>query len=88
MKYTIREEGGFLGFPRDYTGEIQITNDEAQQLISAMQAGGETSKSEIRDALHYIIEIEHRGELFGASFEEQSLPGALREFLNNIRDNR
>jgi hypothetical protein len=88
MKYMIREEGGFLGFPRDYIGEIPMENNKAIELISVLEEVGEEENSHTVDSMHYIIELEHRGQRFSGAFGEKSLPAPIREFLDTIRDNR
>jgi hypothetical protein len=88
MKYAIREEGGFLGFPRDYIGDLPMENREAEQLLSVIKEGGELKANEIVDGLQYTIQLEHRGERYSAAFDEKNLPETIREFLGAIRDNR
>ena len=86
MKYKIRIDGGFTGFPRDYDGEVELEGPKAIALLSALEASPEAGGGNWPDALHYTIEVQHGTVSRKAAFSEPDIPAAIREFLQLIGD--
>lgn len=86
MKYKIRIDGGFTGFPRDYDGEVELTRPKAAALLSALEVLPETRAANWPDALHYTIEVQHGTVSRKATFSEPDMPAAIRDFLLLISD--
>ena len=88
MKYKIRIEGGFMGFPRDYEGEMQLEEAMAMELLSAMERAAKSERAAWPDAMHYTIELQHGSQTRKASYAEPGLPGTIREFLHLISESK
>lgn len=86
MKYKIRIDGGFTGFPREYDGEIKLEAQKAAELLSALETSTKKAEGGWPDALHYTIEVQHDAISRKAAFTEPGLPGVIREFLQLVRD--
>jgi hypothetical protein len=88
MKYKVRIEGGFMGFPRDYEGEVQLEEEKAMELFSVMERSAKSERAGWPDAMHYTIELQHGSKTRKAAFSESGLPGSIREFLHLISESK
>ncbi len=86
MKYKIRIDGGFTGFPREYEGDIKLEARKAEELLLALDTSSRKVEGEWPDALHYTIEVQQDAIIRKAVFSEPGVPVVLREFLQLIRD--
>lgn len=88
MKYMVKVEGGFIGIPREYIGEISLDSEKTQKLISVLKEGSKSDSREMADMLHYQIILQNEGYSYSADYDEKSLPDSIREFLDDIRDKK
>ena len=87
MKYSITQYGGFGGLVRTYTGEVALEEAAQAELFRAMDGQSAGVRENLRDALHYDIQLEDQGEHCTAYFSEFDIPGVVKSFLEQVLKN-
>lgn len=89
MKYHIKISGGFAGFVEEYTGEIDISKEDQQNLLVEIRKAEERPKNEmLRDTLSYEVSLDFEGQKFNAAFDDYTLSDELYQFINKIKKRR
>lgn len=83
MKYKILVEGGFTGIPKTYEGELDL-NAEESSLLFALMMEPEEQNEQLRDGYRYDVSLSDSDVALRASFNDSSLPQAIREILARL----
>ncbi len=85
MKYSIFINGGFVGIPKEYEGNMQLEVDVKKELIQAMKKEAPLS-DEIRDGFTYHIKLQDEAEEYKAIFDDTNLPEPVLKLIQKITD--
>lgn len=83
MKYEIFVNGGFANIPKQYQGEIDLTDVEKNILIQAMRKKI-MPLNEIHDGYIYHIKLNDGVHEYKCVFNEHTLPEHVLKFMDNV----
>jgi hypothetical protein len=84
MKYEIFIDGGFMGFPKTYQGEVFLENDIKRAIFKGMKTKLKPSE-DLRDGLRYHLKLIGDNIEYAAVFDELNLPIQIRRFIDLVR---
>jgi len=87
MKYEIFINGGFANIPKQYEGEIALTEKEQNDLLETISKKSKPSE-EIFDGFVYHIRIADAGIEIKSVYDEHNLPLIVRDFIDAIRQKK
>lgn len=88
MIIQFYSEGGFAGLNRKFSEEVSSLPDEIQQVVKRLLAERSQyqkpnpEKSNARDMMKYLIDIQADHETIHFEFEEPNLPEELEELIH------
>ena len=85
MKYSIFINGGFVGIPQEYEGNMQLDADDKEELLRAIEKKVALS-DELRDGFTYHIKLEDEAQEYKAIFDEKNLPEPVLKLIQKITD--
>lgn len=83
MKYEIFINGGFANIPKQYEGEITLTDSEKKELLETLDKKPEPTH-EIHDGFIYHIKIMDESAEIKSVFDEHNLPQIVRTFIDTV----
>lgn len=83
MKYEIFVNGGFANIPKQYEGEIILSEEEKKELLETLSKKSKPSE-EIHDGFIYHIRIADGGIEMKSVYDEHNLPEIVRTFIEAI----
>lgn len=83
MKYEIFINGGFANIPKQYHGEITLTEAEKKILLQTMSKKPMPMR-EIHDGYIYHVKLNDGDSEFKSVFDEHNIPGHVRQFIDTI----
>ncbi|MFS4468296.1 protealysin inhibitor emfourin [Maribacter sp. 2210JD10-5] len=87
MEYKIKIEGGFRGLPEVYIGETDLSPQEQEELIAALQNPPEKNHN-VRDGFSYLISFITDNGLHTNTYDDTNMPAQLRKFIQKVKDSQ
>ncbi len=84
MKYEILIEGGFIGIPKEYKGEIDVKDETKDVLLNVFNRNLIPENENLRDGLQYHLKLVDGSKEHRARFDETNLPLPIRQFIATI----
>lgn len=84
MKYEVLIDGGFMGFPKTYQGEVFLEEDIKSAIFKGMKTEFKPS-SDLRDGFRYHLKLTDENINHTAVFDELNLPLQIRQFIDSVR---
>ncbi|MEH6680185.1 MAG: hypothetical protein V7724_06525 [Sediminicola sp.] len=86
MKYKVVVEGGIIGAPRSYEGEINMGPMEENTLLAALKEVVKPNNDRLRDGFSYKVTVEGDGEYIRSDYDDSNIPNTVLEFVQKIRN--
>lgn len=84
MEYEILIEGGFMGIPKKYKGDIDIQDKTKKVLLEVFDRKTIPENTALRDGLQYHLKLIDGEKVHDARFDEKNLPLPIRQFIATI----
>ena len=82
MRYEILAEGGFIGIPKKYEGELDLSEKDLSALLESMSLINPINVN-LRDGIIYNITLYDNEKSIEAQFDEDTLPQKIRAILKH-----
>lgn len=86
MKYKVSITGGFTGLRQEYKGVLYLEEEKEKQLLRYLEAAPPGQNELLRDGRIYRIKLTTASRAYQTVFDDSSLPGELRSFIDEIRE--
>ncbi|VAW10615.1 hypothetical protein MNBD_BACTEROID03-1523 [hydrothermal vent metagenome] len=84
MKYEVFIDGGFMGFPKTYQGEVFLEDDIKRAVFKGMKIKIKPT-NDLRDGFQYHLKFIDNNIEYTAIFDELNLPLQVRRFIDSVR---
>jgi heat shock protein HspQ len=84
MKYALSISGGITGIPKKYVGKVTLASPEQKRILETLNTPLLPKNEELRDGLHYHLQVQDDEKDYEANFDDTNLPLAIRNFISMI----
>ena len=88
MKYELHIEGGFIGIPHNYQGDIVLDHSRQEELITLLEQHIYLPNEDLRDGLVYRLKVETDSGAYQTTFDDSDMPDAIRNLIKEIKSKK